>query len=86
MVIPPRTIVVMVFNQEKTEKLVNIKINGTVYSPKLAANSIKTLVINLYYGYSRVQKKLSPCLKFGQGDKKTDRRYLIYHYSGSIFC
>lgn len=46
MVIPPRTIVVMVFNQEKTEKLVNIKINGTVYSPKLAANSINTLVIN----------------------------------------
>jgi len=43
---PDQSIVVVVANQEQTEKSVNIKINDKVYSPKLAPNSFSTLVIN----------------------------------------
>ena len=42
---PDKSIVVVVANQESAEKTVNIKINDTVYSPKLAPNSFNTLVI-----------------------------------------
>lgn len=43
---PDKSVVVLIFNQEQTDKSINIKVNGKVYSPKLAANSISTLVIN----------------------------------------
>jgi len=43
---PDKSVVVMIFNQDQTDRSVNIKVNGKVYSPKLAANSINTLVIN----------------------------------------
>lgn len=43
---PDKSIVVMIFNQVQAEVSVSIKINDKVYSPKLAANSINTLVIN----------------------------------------
>jgi glucosylceramidase len=42
---PDKSIVVVVANQEQTEKTVNIKIRDKVYSPKLAPNSFNTLVI-----------------------------------------
>ena len=42
---PDKSIVVVVANQESAEKTVNVKINQTVYSPKLAPNSFNTLVI-----------------------------------------
>ncbi|MBV5349222.1 glycoside hydrolase family 30 protein [bacterium] len=43
---PDKSIVVVVANQEQTEKTINIKIKDKVYSPKLAPNSFSTLVIN----------------------------------------
>jgi glucosylceramidase len=42
---PDKSIVVVLANQEQTEKSVNIKINDKVYSPKLSPNSFNTLVI-----------------------------------------
>jgi glucosylceramidase len=42
---PDKSIVVVLANQEQTEKSVNIKINDKVYSPKLSPNSFSTLVI-----------------------------------------
>ena len=42
---PDKSIVVVLANQEQTEKQVNIKINDKVYSPKLSPNSFNTLVI-----------------------------------------
>ncbi len=43
---PDKSVVVLIFNQDQADKSVNIKVNGKVYSPKLAANSISTLFIN----------------------------------------
>jgi glucosylceramidase len=42
---PDKSIVVVLANQEQSEKQVNIKINDKVYSPKLSPNSFNTLVI-----------------------------------------
>jgi glucosylceramidase len=42
---PDKSIVVVLANQEQTEKSVNIKINDKVYSPKLSPNSFNTLII-----------------------------------------
>ncbi len=43
---PDQTIVIVVANQEQTEKSVNIKIGDKIYSPKLEPNSFNTLTIN----------------------------------------
>lgn len=42
---PDKSIVVVLANQEQTEKPVNIKIGDKIYSPKLEPNSFNTLVI-----------------------------------------
>ena len=42
---PDKSIVVVIANQESTERTVNIRIKDSVYSPKLASNSFNTLII-----------------------------------------
>jgi glucosylceramidase len=42
---PDGSIVVIAGNEEATERVVSIKVNDTVYSPLLKANSLNTLVI-----------------------------------------
>ncbi len=43
---PDQSVVVVIANQEESEKVRTIQINEEIYAPKLAANSFNTLIIN----------------------------------------